>query len=64
MAVHYSWSIPDGIWYHSVDEEVLDRIVKRPFKNNEPVDEYIFHRLSNSAPALAEPVDEIPLAIA
>lgn len=36
---------PDGIWYHSVDEQVLERIVDEHLRNNRPVEEYIFHRL-------------------
>lgn len=37
---------PDGIWYHHVDEAVLDRIVEEHLKGNQPVEEYIFHRLA------------------
>jgi len=36
---------PDGIWYHHVDEAVLDRIIDEHLRNNRPVEEYIFHRL-------------------
>lgn len=36
---------PDGIWYHSVDEALLRRIVDEHLRNNQPVEEYIFHRL-------------------
>ncbi|MBV7336031.1 (2Fe-2S) ferredoxin domain-containing protein [Chloroflexi bacterium TSY] len=39
---------PDGIWYHSVDEDLLDRIIEEHFRNNQPVEEYIFHRLDQS----------------
>lgn len=37
---------PDGIWYHHVDELVLDRIVEEHLKHNQPVEEHIFHRLA------------------
>lgn len=36
---------PEGIWYHSVDEKVLRRIVDEHLRNDHPVEEYIFHRL-------------------
>ncbi len=36
---------PDGIWYHHVDEAVLERIVHEHLEQNRPVEEYIFHRL-------------------
>lgn len=36
---------PDGIWYHHVDEQLLDRIIEEHLRNNRPVEEHIFHRL-------------------
>lgn len=36
---------PDGIWYHHVDEAVLDRIVQEHLIDGQPVEEYVFHRL-------------------
>jgi (2Fe-2S) ferredoxin len=36
---------PDGIWYHHVDEAVLDRIIQEHLYEGKPVEEYIFHRL-------------------
>ncbi len=36
---------PDGIWYHRVDEAVLDRIIEEHLLHGQPVEEYIFHRL-------------------
>lgn len=36
---------PDGIWYHHVDEAVLDRIIHEHLRADKPVEEYIFHRL-------------------
>jgi len=39
---------PDGIWYHHVDEALLRRIVEEHLRNNLPVEEAIFHRLSQA----------------
>ncbi|WP_322510846.1 (2Fe-2S) ferredoxin domain-containing protein [Chloroflexus sp.] len=36
---------PDGIWYHHVDEQVLERIVQEHLRDNRPVEAHIFHRL-------------------
>jgi cob(I)alamin adenosyltransferase len=36
---------PDGIWYHSVTEEVLARIYAEHILGGKPVEELIFHRL-------------------
>lgn len=36
---------PDGIWYHSVDDGLLRRIVEEHLCHNKPVAEYVFHRL-------------------
>ncbi|GIW01276.1 MAG: ferredoxin [Roseiflexus sp.] len=36
---------PDGIWYHHVDEAVLERIVREHLEQNRPVTEHMFHRL-------------------
>ena len=36
---------PDGIWYHHVDDMVLQRIVDEHLRDGRPVEEYIFHRL-------------------
>ncbi len=46
---------PDGIWYHNVDEAVLDRIVDEHLKQDRPVEEYIFHRLAPQ-PSQARPI--------
>ena len=47
---------PEGIWYHHVDEEALDRIVDEHLMQNRPVEELIFHRLDEN-PALNEVAD-------
>ena len=39
---------PDGIWYHSVADAVLRRIVAEHLGNDQPVEEYIFHRLAGA----------------
>ncbi len=36
---------PDGVWYHHVDEAVLERIVNEHLVEGRPVTDYIFHQL-------------------
>ncbi len=37
---------PDGIWYHHVDEALLQRIIDEHLVGGQPVEEAIFHRLA------------------
>ncbi|HXF63150.1 MAG TPA: (2Fe-2S) ferredoxin domain-containing protein [Caldilineaceae bacterium] len=52
---------PEGIWYHHVTEAALDRIIEEHLRGGKPVEEYIFHRLSDN-PALARPAGCAPSA--
>ena len=36
---------PEGIWYHHVTPELLERIVVEHLKRGRPVEEAVFHRL-------------------
>jgi cob(I)alamin adenosyltransferase len=42
---------PEGVWYHHVDEAILERIVEEHLKNDRPVEEATFYRTGD--PALA-----------
>ncbi len=46
---------PDGIWYHHVDEAVLERIVVEHLRGGHPLEEYIFHTLTG-AEKVHEPI--------
>lgn len=46
---------PDGIWYHHVDEALLDRIIDEHLVGGRPVEEAIFHRLDVPHAALSKP---------
>lgn len=49
---------PDGIWYHHVTSDVMDRIVSEHIIGGQPVEEYVFHRLypAGQEPAYAPTV--------
>ncbi|NDJ60759.1 MAG: (2Fe-2S) ferredoxin domain-containing protein [Chloroflexi bacterium] len=51
---------PDGIWYHSVDAAVLERIVEEHLRNNQPVEAYIFHRLGEAGCDAAPKQPDVP----
>ncbi|HVU13542.1 MAG TPA: hypothetical protein VHD90_19820, partial [Phototrophicaceae bacterium] len=36
---------PDGIWYHHVDEALLQRIVDEHLRGDQPIESAIFHQL-------------------
>lgn len=39
---------PEGVWYHHVDETLLDRIIEEHLLGNRPVVEAVFHRLADN----------------
>jgi cob(I)alamin adenosyltransferase len=45
---------PDGVWYHHVDEALLERIVAEHLLGGQPVEEHIFHRLDEEDVAADE----------
>ncbi len=53
---------PDGIWYHSVTEPVLEQIFQQHFLQGQPLESHIFHRLypAGSEPAYAPTVRQDP----
>ena len=40
---------PEGIWYHHITEEKLERIIQEHLTGNQPVEEFIFHRQQKKA---------------
>jgi (2Fe-2S) ferredoxin len=49
---------PEGIWYHHVDEALLERIVEEHLKNDRPVEEAIFYRTGDPMMAHCPPVED------
>jgi cob(I)alamin adenosyltransferase len=45
---------PDGVWYHHVDEALLERIVAEHLLAGRPVEEHVFHRLDEADDAADE----------
>lgn len=37
---------PDGIWYHSIDIAVMERIIEEHLLGGRPVDEFVFARMT------------------
>ncbi len=36
---------PDGIWYHQVDDALLEQIIEEHLRNGRPVEEAVYHRV-------------------
>lgn len=51
---------PDGVWYHSVDEPLLRRILDEHLREGQPVSEAVFHWLGE--PSSPTPLAPTPLA--
>lgn len=49
---------PEGIWYHHVDDAILERIVEEHLKNDTPVEEAIFYRTGDPILAHHQQVEE------
>ena len=44
---------PEGVWYHHVDEAILQRIIEEHLGHDQPVSEHIFHCLSPNLEAVS-----------
>src|SRR5262249_48867933 len=49
---------PEGIWYHHVDDALLERIVEEHLKNDHPVEEAIFYRMGDPLIASCQLVED------
>jgi cob(I)alamin adenosyltransferase len=52
---------PEGIWYHHVDDALLERIVEEHLKQDKPVEEAIFYRTGDPMITHYQPVEEAAL---
>jgi (2Fe-2S) ferredoxin len=41
---------PEGLWYSCVDEKLLERIVCEHLRDGRPIEDRVFHRLSQFTP--------------
>jgi (2Fe-2S) ferredoxin len=48
---------PEGVWYHRVDEAMLERIVTEHLDGGREVTEHVFHRLGHGDVCPAESND-------
>ena len=48
---------PEGVWYHGVTVELMERIVEEHLKEGRVVEEHVFHRLGAPAPTAAPSTD-------
>lgn len=49
---------PEGIWYHHVDDALLERIVEEHLKHDQPVEEAIFYRTGDPVLASCQSIEE------
>lgn len=50
---------PEGIWYHHVDDALLERIVEEHLKNDQPVEEAIFYRTGDPLLAHCQSAEDV-----
>lgn len=42
---------PDGVWYHHVDEALIDRIIETHLAGGQPVASQVFHSMNDRTPS-------------